>query len=112
MSVEDDSGKSDEEEEEEEEEEEDTLDESEDEDVSDDGEDEGVRAKSGKKKTSGSDRTEKFFKDPGMFSLEDMENFMDQGDEEEEERRRMNERDGVRRLGRRRGRYLWRDERQ
>ena len=93
VSVEDDSGKSDEEEEEEEEEEEDALDESEDEDVSDDDEDEGVRAKSGKK-TSGSDRTEKFFKDPGMFSLEDMENFMDQGDEEEEERRRMNERDG------------------
>ncbi len=89
VSVEDDSGKSDEEEEEDD----DALDESEDEDVSDDDEDEGVRAKSGKK-TSGSDRTEKFFKDPGMFSLEDMEIFMDQGDEEEEERRRMNERDG------------------
>ena len=93
VSVEDDSGTSDEEEKEEEEDDEDALDAAEDEDVLEDDEDEGVRAKSGKK-TSGSDRTNKFFKDPGMFSLDDMENFMDQGDEEEEERRRANEGEG------------------
>ena len=61
-------------------------DEEEDEDALDDSDHDDARAKSGKK-SSGSDRTGKFFKNPGMFSLDDMENFLDDAEEEEGRRR-------------------------
>jgi len=48
--------------------------------------DEGRRAKSGQG-SSASDRTRKVFKNPGLFSLDDMEEFMDEGDERDARRR-------------------------
>ena len=74
------------EEEEEEEEEEDDDDDDDGSDGSDGSEQVKSRTKSGKKSSS-SDRTSKFFKNPGMFSLDDMENFLDDAEEEEGRRR-------------------------
>jgi U3 small nucleolar RNA-associated protein MPP10 len=62
------------------------------EDASDDGDEDSeeanARSKSGKK-SGGSDRTSKYFRNPGMFSLDDMENFLDEAEEEAEERRKV-----------------------
>ena len=64
------------------------------EDASDDGDEDSeeanARSKSGKK-SGGSDRTSKYFRNPGMFSLDDMENFLDEAEEEAEERRKVEE---------------------
>jgi len=53
-----------------------------------DSEEANARSKSGKK-SGGSDRTSKYFRNPGMFSLDDMENFLDEAEEEAEERRKV-----------------------
>ena len=57
----------------------------EDEDEDEDEDADERRARSGKK-SSGSDRTEKYFKNPGMFSLDEMENFLDDAEEDEQRR--------------------------
>jgi len=57
-------------------------------DDDDDSQEANARSKSGKK-SGGSDRTSKYFRNPGMFSLDDMENFLDEAEEEAEERRKV-----------------------
>lgn len=57
-------------------------------DADEDSQEANARSKSGKK-SGGSDRTSKYFRNPGMFSLDDMENFLDEAEEEAEERRKV-----------------------
>ena len=57
-------------------------------DDDEDSQEANARSKSGKK-SGGSDRTSKYFRNPGMFSLDDMENFLDEAEEEAEERRKV-----------------------